>query len=567
MREEIQKFFKGEVLDDSGTLDTYSRDASIFEVQPKLVVYPKDSEDLQQLVRYIAQNKEANPELSLTIRAAGSDMTGGSLNDSIIVDVTKYMNKIGNCEGQTFTVAPGVFYRDFELKTLNLGLILPCYPASKDLAAIGGMVGNNCGGERSLRYGKMEDFVLESKYIFSDGREYPVKPLSRTALDTKMVQGDFEGNLYKEIYNLLEDNKQVIQDAKPKVSKNSSGYFLWNVVNEELVEGSYFDLNKLLTGSQGTLGLMTEAKLRLVPDKKHHDMVALFFKSWDELPKVVNAILPLEPEDLETFDKNTLKLGIRFMPEVAKKASTNFFSFASKFLPEALLSVRMLGLPELVVLVEIAEDSEDEVKRKVRAVEEAIKPFSVWHRVVEKDSEEEKFWIMRRESFNLLREHSGGKRTAPFVEDFCVPPDSVPEFLPKAKKILEDNGIDVNIAGHAGNGNFHIIPLMDLTKESERAKLIPVANAFYDLVAEYKGTISGEHNDGIVRTPYLGKMYSPEVLELFKKTKKIFDPLNIFNPGKKVPASPPGTSALSLGEDTQGSGGTLEYLEKHLAIE
>ena len=173
---------------------------------------------------------------------------------------------------------------------------------------------------------------------------------------------------------------------------------------------------------------------------------------------------------------------------------------------------------------------------------------------MEKDSEEEKFWVMRRESFSLLRKHVKGKRTAPFVEDFCIPTDKVPEFLPRALKILEESGINANIAGHAGNGNFHIIPLMDLRKESERKKIPVVADKFYDLVAEYKGTIAAEHNDGIVRTPYLGKMYSEEVLGYFRRVKEIFDPKNIFNPGKKVPSANSGQF-----------GGTVEYMKNHIA--
>jgi len=197
---------------------------------------------------------------------------------------------------------------------------------------------------------------------------------------------------------------------------------------------------------------------------------------------------------------------------------------------------------------EVAENDDKEVKRKVKNIIEAIRPFNVWHRVIEKDSEENKFWIMRRESFNLLREHVGNKKTAPFVEDFCILVEKVPEFLPKALKILKDNGIEANIAGHAGNGNFHIIPLMDLREKSERDKILVVSNKFYDLVKEYKGSITAEHNDGIVRTPYLHKMYNPEVLELFRKTKELFDPQNIFNPGKKV-------------------NGSFEYLESHIAIE
>ena len=509
---------------DPKVLEAYSTDASLFKVVPKFVAMPKNVEEIQQLISYAKEHGE-----SLTVRAGGSDMTGGPLSESIVVDI-KNLNEMGEVRAEGTRVGPGVFYRDFERKTLEKGLILPCYTASKNLAALGGMVNNNCAGEKTLRYGKMENFIVESKWLFADGKEYLIR---RGAIDNEYSQKVFE---------LIKENAELIRTAKPNVSKNSAGYYLWNVWN-----GQTFDLNKLLVGSQGTLGILTEATVELVPIKTHHDLVTIFFNSWDELPRVVNALLPFDPESLETFDKDTLKLGIRFMPEIAKKVGTNLFSFAVKFLPEALIGIRMGGLPELIVLVEIAEDSEEGVKSKVRKVVEAIKPFKVWHRIVEKDSEEEKFWIVRRESFNLLREHVKGKRTAPFIDDFCIPVDKVPEFLPKAKKILEDYQIDINIAGHAGNGNFHIIPLMDLKRENERAKLIPIANKFYDLVAEYHGSITGEHNDGIVRTPYLGKMYSPEILELFKRVKQIFDPKNIFNPHKKVE-------------------GTLEYLEKHINI-
>lgn len=507
---------------DPQTLEAYSTDASLFKVVPKFVAVPKNVEELKQLISYAKSHGE-----SITVRAGGSDMTGGPLSESIVVDI-KDFNKIGEVQRGGTVVEPGVFYRDFEKKTLEKGLILPCYTASKNLCALGGMVGNNCAGEKTLRYGKMENFIVESKWLFADGQEYVIK---KGAIDNEYSQ---------KIFELIKQNEELIRDAKPRVSKNSAGYYLWNVW-----DGQSFDLNKLLVGSQGTLGIMTEATVSLVPVKTHHDLIAIFLDSWYEMPRVVSAILPHDPESLETFDKDTLKLGIRFMPEIAKKAGANLLSFASKFLPEALIGVRMGGLPELIILAEIAEESELEVKRKVSEIVKALKPFKVWHRVIKKDSEEEKFWIMRRESFNLLREHVRGKRTAPFIEDFCLPVEKVPEFLPKAKKILEDYDIDVNIAGHAGNGNFHIIPLMDLRDEGERAKLLPVAEKFYSLVAEYHGSITGEHNDGIIRTPYLHKMYSPEVLELFKRVKTIFDPQNIFNPGKKV-------------------GGTLEYFESHI---
>ncbi len=551
MESEIKSFFKGEVLSDKATLEKYSRDASLFKVMPKLVVYPKDSQDISALVKWVSEKKKSDPTLSLTMRSAGSDMSGGPLGESIIVDVTRYLNKIGEIQIKGTEVEPGVFYRDFEPKTLEKGLILPCFPASKNLCALGGMIGNNCAGEKTLRYGKMEHFVRSSHYVFSDGVEYEVKPLSANELEKKRSQDNFEGKIYRELYQLIVSNRDLIEKSRPKVTKNSAGYFLWNVW-----DGHTFDLNRLLTGAQGTLGLMTRATVSLKATMNHHDLIALFFDSWDDLPEVVNAILPYDPESLETFDEDTLKLGIHFMPEIAKKVGENPFSFALKFLPEALIGVRMLGIPKLIVLVEIAEGSEMKVKIKVEEILKKLKPFRVWHRVIEKDSEEEKFWVVRRESFNLLRQHAKRRRTAPFIDDFCIPVEKVPEFLPKAKKILEDYDIDVNIAGHAGNGNFHIIPLMDLSEESEREKLIPVADKFYSLVSEYQGSTTGEHNDGIVRTPYLDKMYKPEMLELFKRVKVLFDPQNIFNPGKKVPSS---------AEASTGKNGTLEYFQSHIA--
>lgn len=550
LKEEIQKFFKGDIDDSEETLKKYSKDASLFVVKPKLVVFPKDKEDIEKLVHWVGENKERDPSLSITVRAAGSCMSGGSLNESIIVDVMRYMNRVGDVVEEGTDVEPGVYYRDFEPKTLEKGLILPCYTASKGLNALGGMFGNNSAGERTLRYGQMENFVLESKVVLADGKEYVVKPLKREELEQKMKKRSFEGLVYKKLFKLIEDNRQIISDAKPKVSKNSAGYYLWNVW-----DGETFDLNKLLVGSQGTLGVVTDMKLKLMKEKKHHDLVAIFFKSWDEMPRVVSALLKHDPESLETFDEDTLKLGLRFMPEIAKKVHTSLIKFALKFLPEVFIGMRMLGLPKLIILVEVSEESEELVKAKVKQVVEAIRPFKVWSRVVEKDSEEEKFWVMRRESFNLLRQHVRGKRTAPFVDDFCIPTEKVPEFLPQALEILKESGIEANIAGHAGNGNFHIIPLMDLTKEEERKKIPVVAEKFFSLVAKYKGSITAEHNDGIVRTPYLHKMYSPEVLELFKQTKDIFDPHNIFNPGKKVPAIG-GTS-----------GGSVEYMTNHIATE
>ncbi len=544
MKEEIQKFFRGEVMNDDETLKLYSHDASLFEVKPKLVVYPQDSEDLKKLVRFVSENKSSDSTLSITIRAAGSCMSGGPLGESIIADVTKHMNRMGEVSEGGTVVEPGVFYRDFEPKTLEKSLILPCFTASKNMNALGGMIGNNCAGEKTLRFGKMENYILKSKVVFSDGKEYEVRPLSRMELDKKMKQADFESNIYKNVFELLENNRKIIEDARPRVSKNSAGYYLWNIW-----DGKAFDLNKLIVGSQGTLGLVTEATVKLVPVEPVSKLFVIFLKNLDPLAKLVNEILPTNPDSVETYDDATMKLAFRFFPEMLRTMKAkNFSKLMFSFIPEAFMILRELGMPKLIVLVEYTGQSESEVDKKLNDLEDKIKHFGLVMRKTKSEEESEKYWTIRRESFSLLRKHIHGSRTAPFVDDVVILPEHMPEFLPKMKKILEEYKLVYTIAGHAGNGNFHIIPIMDMHDRKNIGVIKEVGEKIYNLVKEYNGSITGEHNDGIVRTPYLDKMYSPEILNLFKQTKEIFDPQNIFNPGKKV-------------------GGTIEYLASHIAIE
>jgi len=537
LQAELKKVVRGDVDTTEETLVSHSHDASLFGLKPSTVVFPKDVHDITALVRFVNEHRSEYPDLSLTARAAGTDMSGGPLTTSVSVSFTRYMNNTWEVsdEGKFARVQPGVFYRDFEKVILPENLSLPCFPASKMLAALGGMVANNCAGERTLRYGKMNKFVQELKVVLSDGNEYIFKKLNREELESKKAEDTFEGKLYRDMFTLLDTNYDEIKKARPDVSKNSAGYALWDVYNKE--EGT-FDLTQLFVGSQGTLGIWAEARLRLVEEKPKKKLVVLFFNSWKQVPTVVNHILPLDPDSIETFDDATLKLGLRFMPQIAKKTGTGLFSFALRFIPEVLIGIRMLGLPKLIMLVEFAEDSDEEIETKIKGLEEAVKPFGgVFSRVPEGKEDSEKYWIMRRESFSLLRQKVSNKRTAPFVDDFCIKPEYVPEFLPKMLRILKSHGITATLAGHAGEGNFHVIPLMDLSKKSERDKIPVVLEEVNNLIFKYKGTMTAEHNDGLVRSPYLEKMYGEKIYDLFVQTKNIFDPKNIFNPGKKVYSS------------------------------
>ena len=531
-QEELKNIIKGDVATDEKTLDKYSRDASIFEVQPKAVVFPKDTEDLKDLVKFVNENKEKYPELSLAARSGGTDMTGGPLTESIVVEFDKYFNHIKNVGESSAIVEPGVYYRDLEKETLKQGLIFPSYPASKSICAIGGIIANNSGGEKTLRYGKTNEYVRRLKAVLSDGNEYEFKKLNKIELQKKKAQDDFEGGIYRKIYELLEDNFDIIKKAKPQVSKNSAGYFLWNVWDRE-----YFDLTQILVGSQGTLGIVTEAELGLVEKEKYSRMVVVFLDDIEKMTNFVSTALKYSPESLEAFDDNTLKLALRFFPDIAKKIGTgNFFSLIFSFFGEGLAIARKLRLPKFVVLVELTGDDEEKINDRVKGLRDELKPLGIYTKATKSGMDTEKYWVIRRESFNLLRHKVKDKRAAPFIDDIIVDPSHLPEFLPKLYNILEEHNITPTLAGHAGSGNFHIIPLMDLSREEERRKIPEVAEKVYDLVLEYGGSITAEHNDGLIRSPYIEKMYGKEVYGLFEKTKEIFDPQNIFNPGKKVGA-------------------------------
>ena len=528
LKTELESLITGEVLDDSATLEKYSRDASLFVVKPAIVVAPKNSADIEKLVNFATKHRKE--KVSLTPRSGGTCMTGGPLTESIVVDVNRHLTRIKEVGNGYAVTEPGVFYRDFEKATLAKGQLMPSYPASREICTVGGMVGNNAGGEKSLVYGKTEKYVDQLKVVLRDGKEYTIKPLAGAELKKKLASKSFEGKLYKQIFDLVDKNYDLLQAAKPKVSKNSSGYYLWNIWDKKT-----FDLTKLFVGSQGTLGITTEIKFRLIKPKAHTKMLAVFLKDLTPLAKIVSAVLAFKPESFESYDDNTLKLAIRYLPEFLKLLKTNPLSLAWQFLPEFWTALTG-GIPKLILIAEFAGDSEEEVGRRALNAQVALKEFKVRSRITHGDKESKKYWVIRRESFNLLRHHIKDKHTAPFIDDMTVRPEQLPDFLPKLNAIMSEYKLDYTVAGHVGDGNFHIIPLMNLA-DPESRKIIPeLSKKVYDLVFEFHGSMSGEHNDGLIRTPFLEQMYGKKVYALFEKTKKIFDPDNIFNPGKKVGA-------------------------------
>lgn len=524
---------RGEVSDDAPALKVASRDASLFTRTPELIVYPKDAADVIAIVKEVAHAHKEGAEVSLTARAAGTDMSGGPLTTSVVISFTKHMNKVGEVGADYAYTEPGVFYRDFEKATLAKGLILPSYPASRELAAMGGIVSNNSAGERTLEYGQTIRYVDSLDVVLSDGSLATFGPLTPEEVDDKKKLSTLEGKIYKEMDALLTKHATLIEQHRPKVSKNSAGYALWDI-RDTRTGGT--NLAKLICGSQGTLALWTRAKLKLVKPKAHRAMLVIFLKDLALLPEIVKRVLTINPESFESYDKHTFELAVKFLPQMLSQMG---FAKAARlgvdFLPEAAM-VALGGVPEMILMAEFAEDTIEEADLKTQAARTALCDLDLTMKIENDEKESEKYWIVRRESFSLLRKNLHDLYPAPFIDDFVVPPACYPDFLPKLNALLDayKEHMVYTIAGHVGNGNFHLIPLMDLTKEENRKIILELAPKVYELVIAEGGTTTGEHNDGIIRTPYLTMLFGAEMVALFAEVKKIFDPLNLFNPGKKV---------------------------------
>ncbi len=533
LREALQAVIKGDVSEAPEEIAKMSRDASLFTRTPDLIVYPKDADDVSALVREAARLKKEGVEISLTARAAGTCMSGGPLTRSVVVNFMKYMNHLDEVTEDHARTEPGVFYRDFEKATLAHGVILPSYPASRELAALGGMVANNSAGERTLEYGQTSRYLEELDVVLSDGSRTTFKSLTPEQVEEKKKLTTLEGAIYRGVDQLLTANAKLIESHRLKVSKNVAGYALADVRDSRT---GATNLAKLIAGSQGTLALWTNAKLKLVRPKGHRAMMVVFLYDMKLLPEIITRVLPLKPESFESYDRHTFELAVRFLPGMlGQMGLVKAAELGIDFIPEVAM-VAAGGVPEMILMAEFAADTEAEADAQAEHAKATLTDLKLTVKIEKNERESEKYWIVRRESFALLRKNMKNLYPVPFIDDFVIPPLKYPEFMPRLNALLDQykDHMTYTVAGHIGNGNFHLIPLMDLTKQENRDIILELAPKVYKLVISYGGTTTGEHNDGIIRTPYLPMLYGEEMVALFKKVKELFDPQNIMNPGKKV---------------------------------
>lgn len=531
---ELSKLLDGEVSSDAKHRNAYMHDASIYELSPDAVCFPNGTKDIKKLVRFVHQRKSSFPSLSVTPRGAGTDMSGGPLTSSLAIDMTRYFNRLHGVSGGILHTQPGVFLKKIDPLLAKDHLMLGCAPASRAFSTIGGLVANNSAGEQSLRYGNADKNMRQISAVLADGNEYTFRPLNKKQLMVKMSQKTFDGELYRKTYKLIEDNYDLVRNARPRSSKNSMGYNLWSVWDRDT---GIFDMTQLFAGSQGTLGIITDIKIAVVPKAKHTGLLLMYLPSSKHLGKIINLVLRHDPATFEGFDDITFSLGIKYFKTLRKNMG------AREWLKQQAIligSVARLNkhLPSMVLMAELEGDSYQQVNDKILALRASILKSRIRVRMEIEGSEtlSEPFWRIRRASLTLLRERVKNKYASAFMDDLAILPKYIPEFLPKVRKIIRKYKLPATIAGHFGDGNFHIIPLMDIYDPKEQLKFEPAMRELVPIIKKYGGTLSGEHNDGMIRGPWLRAMFGEKVFRLFVEVKETFDPMYIFNPHKKTDA-------------------------------
>lgn len=511
----LQEHLEGEVLTDADVRRYYSTDGGIFEITPNLVVYPKNTQDVRKAVRFSWQLAEKGHHLPITPRGRGSDQGGGAIGGGMMIVFPAHMKRMLEFDGKKrlARVQPGLNFASFQDTMHSHGLFLPPYPASIDFATLGGAIGNNTAGEKSVQFGAMRNYVQNLEVVLANGEVIQTGRLSKREVEARKGLTTFEGEVYRQLDGLMTDNWDLIQKEGmgPDVSKNSAGYAISMVKHKD---GS-MDLTPLFVGSQGTLGVVVEAILKL---EQYSPGAVLFKIDIDEVDKIetlVPEIMQLKPSALEVVDKHLLNL-------------------IDKISPNRLKGIVESPYPELILLAEFDEYHEGHQIKKAKSLEKLLKKEGYKFQATQDYDEQQKLWAIRHSSAAVIWHVNGNKKALPIIEDAIVPKGKFKEFLEIIYKLFEKYNLDVAVWGHAGDANLHLQPFLDLSVLGDRQKIFKIMDEYYADVLKLGGSTTAEHSDGRIRAPYLPKVYGPEMYQLFQDVKKIFDPYSILNPGVKV---------------------------------
>lgn len=527
--------YKGEWFDSIIYRTLYATDASVYRELPLAVAYPKNNEDIFKLIKYAQKNNT-----SLIPRGAGTSLAGQVVGKGVVVDVSKYMNQILeiNEKEHWVRVQPGVILDELNKKLVSNALFFGPETSTSNRCTIGGMIGNNSCGARSLIYGSTRDHLIEVSGFLADGSYVTFKNVSKQEFEEKCKLNNLEGNIYKSIKSLLENkhNQNNIKNnyPDPRLKRRNMGYALDLLLESEVFDDNSsesFNFCKLIAGSEGTLLFITEAKLNLV--SLPPSCVSLMCIHLDKLSDAYKAnliALKYQPTSVELMDNTILKL-----------ASTNIEQQKNSYFIE--------GNPAAILIVEFVADTYDLINTKAQMLSQELKANSLGYAyplVNGKDTS--RVWNLRKAGLGVLSNMEGTRKPVAVIEDTAVHPDYLEDYMHDMEQMLYKLGLSCVYYAHIGSGEIHLRPVLDLKNKNDKKLFRTVAEETAKLVKKYKGSLSGEHGDGRLRGEFIPFMFGEEIYKLLKQIKSTWDKDNIFNPGKIID-TPPMDSSLRFHDD------------------
>ncbi len=512
-----------EVRFDTVSKALYSTDASVYKLQPAGVVIPRTRQALIDAVKLCLKHK-----CEITMRGGGTSQAGQAIGEGVIIDCSKYLNKVTevNAEERWAIVEPGVVLDELNAQLAPLGLRFAPDISTASRATLGGMMANNSAGARSVLYGTTIHHVLEQTVLLADGSIVEFKDVARDQVPTGH---SLEARCYETVLSLAREHAAEIDRRYPKILRRVGGYNL-----NEFVGNGTINLAKMMVGSEGTLGVVLEAKVKLVPLPKAKAVMVIGFADLLEALSAAPVILKHNPSAIEVMDKAIL-------------SGTHQNAGLDKTRHEFIA-----GDPAATLCVEMYADRKEDLPPRLAALEADLRGRKLGesYRPETDLAQQQRIWGLREAAIGLSMAVKEDAKSISFVEDTAVAPEKLSEFIGRFLQIIRDHETSAGIYAHASVGCLHVRPVVNMKTADGVAKFESIANAVADLVLEYGGALSGEHGDGLVRSPYMRQMFGDTLYEAFREIKHTFDPENLFNPGKIVDA-PPMTSNLRFGAGYQ----------------
>ena len=513
---QLRRCVRGDVSFDEVVLGIYSTDASMYQIAPTGVFQPRDEDDVLAAINIAAEHG-----VSILPRGSGTSLGGQAVGPGLIIDFTKYMNKILelNVEKRWARVQPGVVLDELNAALAPHGLHFAPDPATSSRATIGGIIGNNSSGTKSLIHGIARDHVLETRVALSDGTVLELKELSGEEYGCRGqgANGNTrEAKILSGFREIIESNRDEIAKNFPKVMRRVQGYNLDSFINT-----SRWNLSELMVGSEGTLGVFVETKLNLEPLPKNKVLCVVHFA---ELLGAIQAVAPI----------------LEHGPSAIEIIDSDVATMARKNLHVAPLCGFLQGDPAAVLIIEFFGDSDDEVTRKAESLAADLEKRQLgyaWPIIVE-PSEQAKVWAVRKNGLGLMLGKRGKRKPTAFIEDSCVPIDVLPEYIRQVLEFCKTRGVPVAMYAHASVGVIHVRPFLDLKQQEDIDNLKAIADYAFGLITKYGGSWSGEHGDGRVRSPYLERFFGRRIHDALREVKQLFDPAGLMNPGVIVDPDP-----------------------------